>query len=68
MPSRERRDRKKQKRAVEATPGDGEREGEDEGRERLVTKGKVYEGDGEEEREVEPETSISPRRQESQDE
>lgn len=70
MPSRERRDRKKQKRAVEATLGDGEREGEDEGRDRLVRKGKVYEGEGEEEeeKEVEPETSIRPGQQESQDE
>ncbi len=68
MPSRERRDRKKQKRAVEATLGDGEREGEDEGRDRLVRKGKVYEGEGEEETEVETDTSICPGQQESQDE
>lgn len=68
MPSRESRDRKKQKRAVEATLGDGERGGEDEGRDRLVRKGKVYEGEGEEEKEVEPEASICPGQQQSQDE
>lgn len=68
IPNRERRDRKKQKRAVEATLGDGEREGDDEGKERLVKKGKVYEGEGEEKREVEPGISICPGEQESQNE
>lgn len=42
MPSRERRERKEQKRAVDAKLGDGETEGEVEGAETL---GKVY-GDG----------------------
>lgn len=51
MPSKERRERREQKRAVDARLGDGEREGEEEGTE---TFGKVYgEGGGKE-----PETSI----------
>lgn len=41
MPSRERSERKKQKSAVEATLGDGESEGEEEGLEMLGRKGKV---------------------------
>ena len=41
IPSRERSDRKEQKRAVEARLGDGEMDGEGDGRETLVMKGKV---------------------------
>lgn len=45
MPSRESRERREQKRAVEARLGDGEMEGEEEGAEKLGIMGKVY-GDG----------------------
>lgn len=41
MPIKERRERREQKRAVEATLGDGEREGEGEGTEILGIIGKV---------------------------
>lgn len=54
MPSRERRERRAQKRAVDAKLGDGEIEGEEEGTEKLGIIGKVYgEGGGKE-----PERSI----------
>lgn len=41
IPNRDRSDRKRQKRAVDATLGDGEREGEEEGREKLLRMGNV---------------------------
>lgn len=54
MPSKERRERSEQKRAVDARLGDGEMEGEEEGTETLGMIGKVYgEGGGKE-----PESSI----------
>lgn len=54
MPSKERRERSEQKRAVDARLGDGEREGEEEGTEKLGIIAKVYgEGGGKE-----PERSI----------
>lgn len=56
MPSRDRRDRREQNRAVEARLGDGEMEGEEEGTEELGMKGKVY-GEGEGGRE--PESSMA---------
>ncbi|KAA8591675.1 hypothetical protein FQN60_017049 [Etheostoma spectabile] len=49
MPSKERRERREQKRAVDARLGDGEMEGEEEGTEKLGIIGKVYgEGGGKE--------------------
>ena len=54
MPSKERRERREQKRAVDARLGDGEREGDGDGIEPLGVMGKVYgEGGGRE-----PEKSI----------
>lgn len=54
IPSKDRRDRRKQKRAVEARLGDGEMEGEEEGTEILGIIGTVYgKGGGKE-----PERSI----------
>lgn len=41
MPSKERRERKEQKRTVDAKLGDGEMEGEEEGTEKLEIKGEV---------------------------
>ncbi len=41
MPSKERRERREQKRAVDARLGDGEMEGEEEGTEKLGIIGKV---------------------------
>jgi len=45
MPSKERRERREQKRAVDAKLGDGEIEGEEEGTEKLGIREKVS-GDG----------------------
>lgn len=45
MPSKEMRERNKQKRAVDARLGDGEMEGEEEGTDTLGIMGKVY-GEG----------------------
>lgn len=54
MPSKERSERREQKRAVDARLGDGEMEGEEEGTEKLGRIGRVYgEGGGKE-----PESSI----------
>lgn len=54
MPSRERRERSEQNRAVEAKLGDGEMEGEEDGTEKLGIIGEVYGGGGG----TEPERSI----------
>jgi hypothetical protein len=53
MPRRARRDRREQKRAVEARLGEGEMYGEVEGKEELGMKGEVYNGEGEGGRELE---------------